>query len=136
MKTKSIFLLAILICLSFSVFSQPDVEVYNLINTPYNINAVYYNGANYTNIPSVIAANDHETLKYEHPGMPNYFLVSWRIQATMCTPILDANMVYGVSDWDAITHCQECASGNAYASYFIAQISPYGHEVDIACKDN
>ncbi|MCF8371640.1 MAG: hypothetical protein K9H64_08450 [Bacteroidales bacterium] len=132
MKTKSIFLLTTLICLSFSVFSQ-DVEVYNLINTRYDINARYYDGINYTDVPSLITQYGNVTLQYSLPG--GYVLVSWRITAHDCTPILDANTIYGISDWDPITHCQECISGSAYASYLIGQIPPYAHEVDIACKE-
>ncbi|MEA3445063.1 MAG: hypothetical protein U9R19_10105 [Bacteroidota bacterium] len=135
MKTRKIFLLAILFCLSYNLFAQTDVKVENHVSTTYSVTAVYVNGANQlsTTYNNLIGGSSY-TIEKDLTGNPGYALSHWRISALNCNPVLDANHAYGVSDWDQITHCQQC-NNNAYSSYGIGQLPPYEHKVYIGCKD-
>ncbi len=93
-----------------------------MVNTTYNITAVYSDGNTIKSLyPQLTVAGSTGstiTMPYYYPGYPNFVLSHWKIYATNCTPVLDAQHTYGTADTDNITHCHECDDG-AVSDYSI-----------------
>ena len=122
-KIKLLMLLAFML-IGMLGYSQYDVQVKNLINTRYDITAVWLDSNSNIkqkvyHLNAVNQTNSVIDLPYYHPNFNNYTLHHWKIQAHDCYPALDAQHEYGTADTDAITHCHQCTSGNAVSDYTI-----------------
>ena len=114
MKKYKILMLLAFMLISMIGFSQ-NVTVKNMVNTKYNISAVYSDGNTimslYPQLDTPSSGNNIVTLLYVHPLYPDFALSHWKIYATNCSPVLDAQHTYGTVDTDNITHCHECDDG-------------------------
>jgi len=122
MKTKNIIILLAFMLIGMIGYSQTVVTVKNLIDTKYDITAVYSDGngnilSQGHHLDKVSLSNNTVTLPYTINGYPGYSLDHWKIVAHDCTPVLDAEHEYGTDDTDYITHCHQCSSGNAISNY-------------------
>ncbi|MEA3444806.1 MAG: hypothetical protein U9R19_08800 [Bacteroidota bacterium] len=133
MKKKLMFLLAILFCLSYNVFSQTphDVTVENNINTQYGITAVYVNGGSQITNTSFVGAGSSTTILYECPSDNTFLLSTFTFKATGCQSYIAATHTYSSSSTELVEDCSEC-DANGYSTYYISQNS---RQATIECKD-
>ncbi|MEA3445947.1 MAG: hypothetical protein U9R19_14605 [Bacteroidota bacterium] len=131
MKSKLMFLMAILFCLGFSAFAQ-DVDVENNINTPYGIDATYeFNGSQIVN-NTTVGAGGITTIEYQCPTDSDYELVSFTIKATGCQSSIAATHSYSTYSTELIEDCNQCEN-NGYSVYYLPQQGNRKAEID--CKD-
>ena len=135
MKTKKIIILLAFMIIGMVGYSQYPVTVKNLIDTKYDIEAVYVdNNNNYISfnylLDEVNQPNNPVTLPFTQTGYPDYKLDHWQIYAHDCSPAICADHEYGTADTDQITHCNQCSNG-AVSNYYI---NSYGHFDTVGCR--
>ena len=133
MKIKKTLILLAVMLIGMVGYSQVNVAVENLVNTPYEVNAIYSNGSNIitkvTDLDVAGTAGASITLDYADPNNPGYYLHHWKIYTTNCQPTLVAQHAYSTSGLNQITHCNQC--NNTAYSYYNQSI----HKDIIGCRN-
>ncbi|MEA3443837.1 MAG: hypothetical protein U9R19_03840 [Bacteroidota bacterium] len=131
MKSKLMFLMAILFCLGFSTYAQ-DVDVTNdMNNVNYGIVAVYVYGVNQKTETYAVTAGGTTTINEICSSNNNYTLSTFTVKTTSCQSSIAPTHTYNTASSFIAEDCNEC-DGNAYSNY---TINGQVHDLNIRCRD-